>query len=89
MEGEEMTIDRTHSIRLSERDDKVRAFHVDRGLKCPVCAGWSPVSFDSPQGVRLECGDCGAVAVMPRVQLVRAIKRTRPLGTVRAKGQVR
>lgn len=66
--------------RQTERDEVIKAYHIaeDRGgLKCPLCGRWSPVAFDSPQGIRLDCAyrDCGVVAVMPRVPLARAIRR--------------
>lgn len=63
-----------------ERDQIIQSYHVGKdpmGLKCPLCGRWSPLAFDSPQGVRLTCESCGAVAIMPRVQLARAIKRYR------------
>lgn len=63
-----------------ERDTFISDFHVEAdpsGLKCPVCGTWSALQFASPQGVRLTCDTCGMTAVMPRVQLVRAIKYIR------------
>ena len=65
----------------AERDELVLEYHVTPGpggLKCPLCGRWSPLDFSSPQGVRLTCTatrGCGTVTIMPRVQLVRAIKR--------------
>jgi hypothetical protein len=66
--------------RLRERDEAIYAYHVSaipKGLNCPLCGRWSPLRFDSPQGVRLACSfaDCGAEAIMPRVPLARAIRR--------------
>jgi hypothetical protein len=63
-----------------ERDRAIQTFHVGEdpaGLKCPLCGRWSPLAFDSPQGVRLTCDarDCGVVTIMPRVPLARAIRR--------------
>jgi len=60
-----------------ERDEFIKDFHVrpdPSGLKCPLCGRWSALGFDSPQGVHLECDYCGLRAIMPRVQLVKAIK---------------
>lgn len=66
--------------RQIERDKVIYNYHVSAppaGLTCPVCGQWSPLSFDSPQGVRLICSykDCRAEAILPRVPLVRALKR--------------
>jgi hypothetical protein len=64
----------------SERDEFILAYHTAKdpsGLKCPLCGAWSPLQIDSPQGVKLACTHCGTVAVMPRVQLARAIQRYR------------
>jgi len=74
------SIRRTQVERLHERDAAIQTYHVQpdpAGLKCPLCGRWSPLAFDSPQGVRLVCDDayCGVVAIMPRVPLARAIKR--------------
>jgi hypothetical protein len=61
-----------------ERDRAIQTYHVaadPAGLKCPLCGRWSAIDFSSPQGVRLECGYDGVVAIMPRVPLARAIRR--------------
>ena len=73
------SIRRTQVERQLEHDKAILSYHVGSnpaGLKCPVCGRWSPLAFDSPQGVRLDChfGDYGAVAILPRVQLARAIR---------------
>ena len=74
------SIRRTQVERQIERDQEIQTYHVGedpQGLKCPLCQRWSPLDFRSPEGVRLTCESCGAVAIMPRVQLARAIKRYR------------
>lgn len=65
---------------MAERDEIIKAFHVKpdpAGLKCPLCGTWQALSFDSPQGVKMFCRDCGVIVIMPRVPLVRAITRRR------------
>jgi hypothetical protein len=64
----------------AERDEFIVDFHTEpdsSGLNCPLCGRWSPLQLDSPQGVRMVCDGCGLHAIMPRVQLVRAIKYIR------------
>lgn len=71
---------KTQVLRQIERDRAILAFHTQEdpgGLKCPLCGRWSPLSFDSPQGVRLICHGCGLITVMPRAPLARAIKKGR------------
>ncbi len=66
-----------------ERDEFIEDYHVEpdpSGLKCPVCGSWSAADFSSPQGVKIICEKCGAKAIMPRVQLIRAIKKVRKGG---------
>jgi len=70
----------TQAERNRERDREIEVYHVrahPAGLTCPLCGRWSPIAFDSPQGIRLEChyADCGVVSVMARVPLARAIRR--------------
>ncbi len=61
----------------ADRDEAIRLYHTRAGggLYCPLCRSWTPLHFDSPQGVRFACESCGTVVIMPRVQLARAISR--------------